>query len=224
MGCPKKCALYSRENNADDNMRFWPAVALYLNRPVHEVGHNSVVNFLLFHRNRNTFGFLYYFLWFPYILTQILGFVVNLVMVIYVYSYLLWVVYFDTMKEHYDRLGNLYDAGCLKSGYFIFRWIFRLPFALIDSFLSISVMIIFYAIIYIRHSCNQQNCWFFLQKLNFNIFRTFCILIDPEHRKYRGRNHGFEVRRVESFRFSVYSFRFAFILMICIHIIDNIFF
>ena len=227
-GCPKRCPLYSKDNHSDVNMRFWPAINLYLTAPIHEIGHNSVINFLLFYHNRNTLGFFYYFLFLPFLLSQILGFgvilaIMILAMVIYVYSYLLWVVYFDTMKVHYDRLGNLYDAGCLKAGYFIFLWIFRLPFAIIDSILSISVMIIFFAIIYIRYSCKQDNCWFFLQKLNFNVFRTFCIMIDPEHRKYRGRNHGFEVPRVESFRASVYSFRFAVGVIICIQIIDNIY-
>ena len=198
-GCPKKCPQYPQEIIPDgENLRVLYQVEDYLRPPIQVVGWNKLFKFLVFYINPHDFGcFYYYFLLLPYLICQILGFVITLSLMIiailaYIYGFMVWLVYYDSMKELYDKIGNLYDAGFLKASYFIFLMIFRFPFNFIDSFLTIPFMFFWLIIMCIRHSCMLNTCWFLTKKLNYNLFKTFCFLSDPNHQIYTGRNHAFE--------------------------------
>ena len=141
--CPKNCPQYPVENiNDGENLRVLDQVENYLQGPI-VVGWHNIFKFIVFY-GPNDFGCFYYFLLLPYLICQILGFFITLfsmmlAILFYIYGFMVWLVYYDSMKELYDKIGNLYDAGFLKAAYFIFLMIFRFPFNFIDSFLTILI-------------------------------------------------------------------------------------
>ena len=191
--CPKNCPQYPEENiNDGENLRVLDQVENYLQGPI-VVGWHNIFKFIVFY-GPNDFGCFYYFLLLPYLICQILGFFITLfsmmlAILFYIYGFMVWLVYYDSMKELYDKIGNLYDAGFLKAAYFIFLMIFRFPFNFIDSFLTIPFMFLWLNINLIRFSCILKNCWFLAKKINYNLFKTFCFLSCPNHQIYTRRNH-----------------------------------
>jgi len=211
--CPKGCEKFPENNNAihvppnnnnvvprNNNLRqyfnsFEYVENIFLRR-MDDFGSNFSLNFILLHNHHENFNIFYTLLYFfPYFICQLAGFAITIsifstVLVVYIYLYLLWVIY--TEKLCSSNLNDEDDCTkALKILYFSFNIIYDFACLFVDNlYMCFLVTLPLFWVRYTRWCFIQKNSCFFFAKMNYQILKTFCLILDRKHEIYRKYGHG----------------------------------